>query len=76
MPLIAAEDDLHRATITRAQVHEAAKSALEALRTGERLRSPLARAFTYLLPVAGANTRRNTPRNNRMIPRGQRALGR
>ena len=32
--LIAAEDDLHRVTITRAEAHKAATSAPEALRTG------------------------------------------
>ena len=32
--LIAAEDDLHRVTIIRAEAHKAARSALEALRTG------------------------------------------
>ena len=32
--LIAAEDDLHRVTITRAEAHKAATSSLEALRTG------------------------------------------
>ena len=32
--LITAEDTLHRVTITRAEAHKAARSALEALRTG------------------------------------------
>lgn len=32
--LIAAEYDLHRVTITRAKAHQAARSALEALRAG------------------------------------------
>ena len=60
--LIAAEDDLHRATITRAQARG-------------RQERPLSRFHT---PSAGGRREEEMahPRNNRAIPRGQRALGR